>query len=537
MNFCKKLVSTFICLVLAVSTLVGCGGSGGGNVVPTVEPDFSLDKKLTISWLIPTQQSVALKDTPMIQALEEKFNVNFQIEELSTSLHAEQVSLRLSAHNQSDITSWISVAHCNENGSIGAYIDLAPYLDKMSNLKELITESYTLNPYNKSVLYNTEGNMFSVPHYMTDPINLFDFSYNKEAFKEVGYENPTTWAEVKAALLALKAKYSTDTKECYPLSFRNLGSVKQPLQLFVESFTEAQASTLDFIGFDAASDQFKFALEVDGYKEAVLCFADFYKSGLIDPEYVTNDEDILKNRVARDRVFMIADYVGGWTGSVSISKYCGYKLSPLPIPQAEGKKQVLGRQLTNFDSSVATALKGDLYKDPTRLGRCLMILDYIYSEEFFELQWYNQDVATENNDGTFTYKDVVYDTEGDYQTLNHTYFPWSMYANFMDTQDERPNPETQADYINYRDNILRGEDSKSKYGKFPVVSFTPTEQRRVNTIIESINDQYRLAISDFAEGKKGEAEWDAFVNNLKNYGSDDLITIYNNAYARFKNSK
>ena len=66
------------------------------------------------------------------------------------------------------------------------------------------------------------------------------------------------------------------------------------------------------------------------------------------------------------------------------------------------------------------------------------------------------------------------------------------------------------------------------------VSFTPTEQRRINTIVESINDQYRLSIADFAEGKKTEAEWDEFVAHLKSYGSEDLIQIYNNAYARFK---
>ena len=74
----------------------------------------------------------------------------------------------------------------------------------------------------------------------------------------------------------------------------------------------------------------------------------------------------------------------------------------------------------------------------------------------------------------------------------------------------------------------------ARYAEFPIVSFTPTEQRRINTIVESINDQYRLSIADFAEGKKTEAEWDAFVAHLKSYGLEDLIQIYNNAYARFK---
>lgn len=533
----KKLLSVALGAIMSLAVFSGCRNGGSGGVVPVVEPDFSLDQKLTITWLIPSQQSVKLKDIPLIKNVEEKFNVNLQIEELSTSLHSEQVGLRLSAHNQSDITSWVTMAHCNENGAIGAYIDIAPYLDDMPNFSALVDSAIEENPYNENVLYNTEGNIFGLPHYMTDPINLFDFSYNKAAFAEVGYENPTTWAEVKAALVALKEKYSTPDREIYPLSFRNHGTVTIPLQLFVESFTEAQASTLDFIGFDAEADEFKFALEVPGYKEGVMFFADLYKSGLIDPEYVTNDEDVLKNRVRNDRVFMIADYIGGWTGSTTISDYIGYKLYPLPIPQAEGKKQVVGRRLTNFDSTVATALKGELANDPTRLGRCLLILDYIYSEEFFEMQWFNGAVADQNEDGTYTYKDIVYDTEGDYQTLRDTYFPWNINACFQDTQDERPDPDTLQPYIEYRDTVLRGEGSEDRYGVFPIVSFTPTEQRRINTIVESINDQYRLSIADFAEGKKGEAEWDAFVSNLKGYGADDLIQIYNNAYTRYKESK
>ena len=530
----NKLLAVVLGGMMGLMLLTGCMNRGSGSVVPVVEPDFSLENKLTISWLIPSQQSIKLKDIPLIKNVEEKFNVNLEIEELSVSLHNEQVDLRLGAKNQSDITSWVTMAHCNENGSIGAYINFAPYLDDMPNFKALVDDAIAENPYNENVLYNTEGNLFGLPHYMTDPINLFDFSYNKEAFAEVGYDNPTTWSEVKAALLALKEKYSTPEREIYPLSFRNHGTVTIPLQLFVESFTEAQASTLDFIGFDIESDQFKFALEVPGYKEGVLFFADLYTSGLIDPEYITNDEDVLKNRVRNERVFMIADYIGGWSGSTTISDYIGYKLYPMAIPKAEGKKQVVGRRLTNFDSTVATALKGELANDPTRLGRCLMILDYIYSEEFFEMQWYNEDVADKNEDGTYTYKDNVYDTEGDYQTLRDTYFPWNINACFQDTQDERPDPDTLQPYINYRDNILRGEGSEDRYGVYPIVNFTPTEQRRINQLVAAINDQYRLSIADFAEGKKGEEEWDDFVNTLIDYGADDLIKIYNDAYVRYK---
>ena len=256
-----------------------------------------------------------------------------------------------------------------------------------------------------------------------------------------------------------------------------------------------------------------------------------YEEKLIHPEYTVMDEQMLKTRVKKGKIFMLADYVGGWTGVPSIMKDVDNKLVPLKTPQAKGQPKVIGRQLTKFDKSVGTVLNSNIASDKGKLGRCLQFLDYLYSDEFYDVQWHHPDVTDKVGD-IYQYKDSVYDIEGDYQVLKDTYFPWSMAATFQDACDERPKPG--SDYQIYRDEYLRGADSKELYKENPTVPFTQQQQTEVNKCISKIDDRYGVKISEFAEGKRPMSEWDDFVKELKDAGGTRLIELYNQAYAAIK---
>ncbi|MBO4541287.1 MAG: hypothetical protein J5736_04850, partial [Bacilli bacterium] len=331
------------------------------------------------------------------------------------------------------------------------------------------------------------------------------------------------------------------------------------LQLFVESFTEGQATTLDFYAFNEAEDKFEFAPTMAGYKEAVAKYADWSKKGLISPDK-TADENNLKNQIYYGDVIMLADYIGGWSGMNYIQRDVGYKLAPIQIPKAEGKRRVLGREPHNFDYQVGTALNRSLTKDKEKMARAIVFLDYLYSDEFTETLWYNDDVTTKNVPADkvdlpledriqyFRYNDdTVYNfSEGfDYLKIKDTYFPWSLCNSLRDFQEERPDPNKEATswYIDYRDNVLRapykeGYDRATSpyiYGKAPTVLLTNQEQETVLNLETAVLDRYKLSIADFAEGKKNLTdEWDAFLQTLLRNGGQEMIEIYNRAYQRAK---
>lgn len=574
----KSFFKKTLCVVLVLCSLMGvaaCRNKGGKtdkvDISSEIEAIYSGNvDKITLEWMIPTQQSIQAAKTPAVIAAAQKFNINLVLKEDPVGTHTTKVTLGLSSKTLPDIISWVPTSNAKTYGPYGAYVNLKLYENEMPNFTAIRNSAIAGDPSNYNILYDVSGNYYSTPHYLTEPINLFDFGIDLAAFRDVKQrhnltwiddECPTTWDEIEQVLVIYKQEYeATSTYKCYPLTFRNLQSMSKELQLFVESYTEGQASTLDFYAFNEEEDKFEFAPCMDGYYEAVMKYQDWYKKGLISPDK-TVDENNLKNQLRYGDCIMIGDYIGGWSGINYIQKYIGYKMYPLQIPQAEGKDRTMGRQPHNFDMLVGTALNGDLTKDPERLARAIVFLDYLYSEEFIESVWFNDDVTTKSvpEDKVnaslwdrlqyFEYNsDTVYNTseDFDYQTLKDTYFPWSICNGFVDLQDERPRPDqpgTKA-YTNYRDNVLRApykegydrETSEYKYGAAPTVLLTEKEQERVLELETAVLERFRLYIADFAEGTNSEKgiTWESFINELLSKGGTEMINIYNTAYKRGK---
>lgn len=576
-NKCIKNIVCAITALVFMFAFAGCGGVKPGDESKVDISSYIADidsgntDRITLTWMIPTQQSIVLSNTPAIKAAAEKFNINLVIKEEPYATHNNNLTLGLAGNTLTDIISWVSSANANANGPVGAYVNLRLYEEEMKNFTALRNAAVVKDADNRNILYNSDGNYYITPHYLDEPINLFDFGINISAFKEIknkhnltwkNEEEPSTWDEVEEVLTHYKNdKQTTDTKnKYYPLTYRNFQSMSMELQLFVESYTQAQATTLDFFGFNEAEDKFEFALNVEGYKEGVAKYADWYKKGLISPDK-TADENNLKNQLYYGDCIMIGDYIGGWSGINYIQKDVGYKMYPLQNLQAPGKRRIVGRELHNFDSQVGTALNRNLTKNPEKLARAIIFLDYLYSDEFAETLWFNDNVTTKavpddkmsaplsERKKYFTYNnDTVYNfSDGfDYQSLSSTYFPWSLCNGFIDYQDERPNPNNAAtaEYINYRDNKLRAKykegydraTTEYLYGKLPSVLLTTDEQERALMLETSVLEQYKLGISDFAEGKKNfEGDWNSFVNKLLSTGGREMIEIYNTAYNRGKN--
>ncbi len=513
-------------IMLIFAFLISCDNNitPGNSDDPGNDPVFDTAEPLKLAWMIPTQQGLSLTETPLFKNIQEKLNVTFELTELPVSQHIERKKLLIASKQIPDIMSWVTSSEANQYGPSGAFIELSQYIDSMTSFKAKVDQAVSADPLSKYTVYNNNDEIFMTPHYMVSPIPIWDFSYVKSAFDDVGAQDLTTWDKVYDALKAIKAK----NPEYYPLAFRNLGGLQTPLRLFVESFTEAKATTIDYIGFDYDADMFVFAPDVEGYKEAVAYFAKYFTEGLIDPDYTVLDEQMLKTRIVKGKVVMIAEYLGGWTGYPGIMRDTNNLLFPLATPKAEGKEQIIGRRIYNFDSSVGTVLNASLADEPNKLGRCLMFLDYMYSEEFYDVQWFDGDVAEKQADGSFVYKDEVYDPEG-YQVRNDTYFPWSIMANFQDSNDCRPSPG--GPYQLYRDDYLKAPANADKYKPFPAVSFSVSQQTQINNYISAINDRFNSGIVDFAEGKRPITEWEDFSGELKEAGGEDLIRIYNEAYS------
>ena len=532
----RKLLALAAAALLLVS-LAGCGR--GGISTEFVEPDMSTEESLTITWLISTQQTVKLTDTPAFKSILKKLNVKIDLIEKGSADYQNYKNTQLSRSDFPDIVSSLSASEAKEYGAKGALAELSQYLDYMPNYKKLAAAAIAEDPDNYALLYDREGGMFAVNHYNYDPVPLWDFSYNKEAFdavmKEKNIADLTTWERVEQVLLGLKEKYPNS----WPLTFAKIDvvGIKKPIQLFVESFTGGKAATLNHLAFDPASDSFVFAPEVPGYREAIAFLHKLYAQNLIDPDYLAQDlvTTLASLRVGQNKSFMTAGYVGGYVGNNALWRGDMEGYVPLEIPVAAGQNKTFGRKMTHFDEVCTGINWRTLSGNPQKLGRVLQLLDYLYSDEFLQMQWHHPDVTVAKEvDGstTYTYKNEIYEKDAtvDYAGI---YFPWSLFANFQDLNDERPAPGNP--YIGYRAKLVDPANA-SLYAAYPNVSFGSSDQRLANQYNTRIEDYYGSAIAKFINGETAltDESWNAFVNQLKNAGGKGLAELYNNAYQNEK---
>lgn len=537
----------------AVVSLAACGGRGteGGGNANVVEPDMSLEETLTIDWLCPTQDTLAVTETPMIQYIEKKFNVQFEVQQQQPSAHDQKVELLISRQEIPTMLTRIPVARANEYGDYGAFLNIEPYLEYMPNFSKIIEQASEENANNDSILYDAEGRIYRVPNYTPNPYPIYNFSYNKAAFAEVGYSEPQTWNEVYEALKALKTKYPNS----YPFAVRKTDEgMSLTLNDFVISFTGGYGNSQEFYGYNAETDSFELSLDVDGFKEAIQFFNKIYTEGLVDPEFTSMDGNALLDRVQNKKVFMLCDFNGGFTG-YSAEEERTRELYPmhLPSPTDDPNDATYGFRVANFDTVAGTAIDGEIVNDPLLLGRVLQIIDYMYSDEFVNIQWYHPNVTlgsypegtdianadptaynyTLDGDGNKQYDPKIYEKANIGDVINN-YFNWSVYANFYNMNDPVCDPVRFAPFYEFRSELITNTD---KYVDVPTPVLTAREYKQVTAKNSLVKARFEMRINDFLTKPFTDADWEAFVTELKNEGGSELIEIYNEAYGRTLENK
>lgn len=539
-----NIIATIILSVYFVLSLSACGRKPGGDI-EIVEPDFSLEDTLTIDWLCPTQDTLGIAETPMMQYLANKFNVIFEVTQQMPSAHDQKVELLISRQEIPTMLSRISSARANEYGDYGAFLNIEPYLEYMPNVSAIISDASKENPNNDSILYDIEGRIFRIPTYTPNPYPIYNFSYNKVAFTEVGYPNPQTWTDVEAALTALKAKYPNS----YPFALRKTDEgMSLALNDFVISYSGGYANSQEFYGFNPDTNQFELSLEIDGFKQGVEQFSRLYTNGLIDPEYSSMDGEALMKKMRDRKVFMTCDFNGGFTAySAGEEETREFYPMHLPSPTSNAVDASYGFRISNYDTMAGTALSGTVAKDPILLGRVLKIIDYMYSKEFVNLQWYHPDVTKgsypegsedpttyeyELVDGKKVYKPEIYEKANIGNVINN-YFNWAAYANFYNLNDPVCDPVRFAPFYEFREELITNVD---KYVNVPMPIFTAKEYKQITAKNSLVKARFETRINEFVSKTFTDAQWNSFINELNNEGGSEMIEIYNEAYARSFNN-
>lgn len=348
-----KFMSMGLALAMAASMLTACGGSAGGNTGNSDKVDasavtFPLEETVTITGM--TKYPVATEPEPnnrtIFKRLEEETNVHIDWTAISSDQWGDKIQLEMA--NAKTLPEFVFDAGFGEAdllkyGKNGVIIPLEEYItpEIMPNLCKVFEQA----PEYEAMCKDVDGHIWALPWieqlgYQKTAIQLLDnMPFINTAWLDfLGLEMPGTVEEFEAVLKAFKdnaadlqAEFNIEG-DIIPMScIMNDGG--QDPYILINSFGEGYGDPDTWKHLVVTNDG-KVVSDAtsEGFKEGTAWLHDLYAQGLIDAEAFTQDWStyVAKGKSGRYGVCFswdianIAPSLEGW--------------APLPILAKDGQK-------------------------------------------------------------------------------------------------------------------------------------------------------------------------------------------------------
>jgi len=545
----KKSIFTRIALLLAIVLMFGgiataCSSgkseqpannaaSGNGAKENAGKGDKSAEPVKLKLWhpLNPNAQAVvqSLSDVAMVQEWEKKTNVKFDFEHpTGTGADAQQqFGVMVASNVLPDLIVWNmsnfqgGPAKLFQDGTI---IKLNDLIDQHApNLKKILQEY----PLIAKQIKADNGDIYVFPNLkFGDHGKYKTFSgqmIRKDWLDELGLQLPETIDEWEIVLKTIKEK-----KGVIPYT-----SEKDMLL--------GSKSSMDFIGaygigkdFYLNGDKIQYGPLQPAFKDYLARMQKWYKEGLIDPDYASNDNKAKEAKITSGKAAATFGYIGGSMGAWLPS-----------LQQADPKAMLSAAQYpvmnkgdepkfteTGWDYSNTGAIITSANKNPEAT---IKALDYLFSEEGAMLKNFGIDGTTYTLvDGQPKFTDLI--------MKNPDGLPigQAMAKNFIANY---PFPGPDDDRYNDQYYSLDAQKEAVKaYAKFaknsasvliPPVSLTPEEASEFSKIMTDVDTYRSEIVTKLIMGTSSLDSFDKAIEQFKKMGIERAIEIQQAAFDRF----
>ncbi len=276
----------------------------------------------------------------------------------------------------------------------------------------------------------------------------------------------------------------------------------------------------------------------DGYKQWVQLFRDWYAEGLIDPNFISNDAAFTGSAeyLGTGRAGAAANIWGLTADTYKTQGYTteeDYFLAGVTAPVLnEGDTPQIGyamSELTKETLCITTNCKD--------IELACRYLDYWYTEEcmFLDSLGIEGESYTDDGDGTYSFTDQLKElvTNGTYPSLST-----AVAAEYtMSTSDFGLYNWAMFDPMYEGMRTLEAYDAwdKASYDLMlpPCMTMTEDETIKYGNLFTSIETLVQENTVKFITGSKPMEEYDAFVQELYNYGIEECIGYKQAALDRY----
>jgi len=465
----------------------------------------------------------------MVQEWEKKTNVKFEFEHPTGSGAdaQQQFGVMVASNDLPDLIVWHmsnfqgGPAKLFQDGTI---IKLNDLIDQHApNLKKILEE----NPLIAKQIKADNGDIYVIPNLKVGENGKYKtFSgqlIRKDWLDELGLQLPETIDEWEHVLKTIK-----DKKGVIPYTSE-------------KNFLFGSKSSMDFMGaygigkdFYLNGDKVQYGPLQPAFKDYLVRMQRWYKDGLIDPDYASNDNKAKEAKITSGKAAASFGYIGGSLGSW------------LPaLQQADPKAELTAVQYpvlnkgdepkfteTGWDYSNTGAVITNANENPEAT---IKALDYLFSEEGAMLKNFGIEGTTYTLvDGQPLYTDLVMKNP-DGLPIGH-----AMAKNFIANY---PFPGLDDDRYNDQYYSLDAQKEAVKvYAEYahnaapvliPPISLTPDEAAEFGKIMTDIDTYRAEVVTKIVMGSADAGTLDTGIEQFKKMGIDRAIEIQQAAFDRF----
>ncbi|MDW7658459.1 MAG: extracellular solute-binding protein [Bacillota bacterium] len=533
-------LSVLLCLGILLLAITGCttGVTTTGTTTGTTKATTTAQttqttgttkpaEPVTISaWCRFTPNAAATgiqtySDQLVWKEIKDRLNIDVQWEHPGDTDYNAALGLLMASGDLPDFIGIISPTLAAQYGTQGALISLQDLIaDECPELTQLMTDM----PKVKGETTSPDGNIYFFPRILKDPEvkNWPGWIIRGDWLEEINMDAPDKIEDVIPVLTALKekdqARYPYFGTPLYMIWWYGIGGK------FGNNSTY----------FVVENNNLVFGPLDDRYKEAVTFIHELFEKGLIHPDYLTN------NTAKNDELMMQG--ISGLTYGSHVGALVKYNnmleagdLNPGWIPMyppqnSAGERMSLGRH-NDIDPSCGAAITVSS-KYATEIAQ---MMNYFYSKEGQMLLYFGVEgdtyVADPGNPLEYKYTDKCFENKAiDLATyLNNFVGHISTFPSAI-PKFHQLNLYTRPEAL--QANAMAVETMSDK--KFPNVPLLPEELKRIQEIDRDMATFIEENTHGFIMGNLSiDDKYDDFLAGMKSLGSDEYISIYTTAYARF----
>ncbi|WZL78987.1 extracellular solute-binding protein [Eubacteriales bacterium mix99] len=546
----KRIMAFALAAVIGTVFLSACGGGGKDSSSRKTgqESSASADgKRDPLVLNITMEGNPGSKDGRVNEEFEKQMSkklnreLKIKYELIPGSEYSDKASILFSTGDFGDLIGIPFLFDYSKASEEGFLLDIAPYKDIFPNYWKYMEQT---NAGIASVT-DDEGHIYDVksiglPRFPEDkgmlPSNLSTYRY--DIFEKSNIKIPETLDELYDAAKKLKEIYP----DVYPVHTRwnDLRS------LFFANHTSN--------GVYWNGKEYVMGLYEEGYRDAVAFARKLYAEGLLDPEYISDDDEMLKSKELSDKTFIVmADWFttpGEFTRlSSSGQVFCATLFPNNPKYGEEAWQEVQPVNTVSINQFSGMAVNADT-KDPEGV---IEFLNHCFDDDIIRLLTWGIEGDSYNldKDGNPQFVDDILNAPD----------PWSEADKYGMRASKNMSPgviladDTKAyvalaadDWLYYDGKVHQEPIEQSEYYlnlpypdypenpyvppafEEPVCTFdtnTTQENSQITTAYNTLRDEWETAM---VSGTRSMDEWDKYMKEIKNVADiDKLLDNYNKA--------